>query len=193
LSTAESPPAPSVRYSIDSKASNFTIRAFAGGMLSAFAHSPTIAVQNLHGDVKVSSPLEESGLRLVIPAASLTVTDDISSKDRSEIESKMREEVLDTESYPDIVYESSRMSSVQRLGEGFYSVVLNGALTLHGMTHEQPVPARVTLSGDVLRAAGEFSLRQGDYDIRPVTAAGGTVKLKDELKLSFNISARRQP
>jgi hypothetical protein len=44
----------------------------------------------------------------------------------------------------------------------------------------------------MLRAAGEFSVRQSDYEIRPVSALGGAVKLKDELKLSFDISARKQ-
>jgi hypothetical protein len=46
--------------------------------------------------------------------------------------------------------------------------------------------------GDMLRATGEVSIRQSDYGIEPVSAAGGTIKLKDELKLSFDISARKQ-
>jgi len=58
--------------------------------------------------------------------------------------------------------------------------------------HDQMVAARVTLKGDILRAAGEVSVRLSDYEIRPVTAAGGTIKLKDELKLSFDIAARKQ-
>jgi hypothetical protein len=48
------------------------------------------------------------------------------------------------------------------------------------------------MNGEVLRATGEFSVRQSDYAIRPVSAAAGTVKLKDELKLSFDIFARKQ-
>ena len=59
------------------------------------------------------------------------------------------------------------------------------------MTRAQPVAARVTMKGETLRAAGDFSVRQSDYEIRPVSAAGGTVKLKDELKLSFDIVARK--
>ena len=69
--------------------------------------------------------------------------------------------------------------------------MLNGELTLHGVTLNQAVSARATLKGEMLRAAGEFSVRQTDYEIRPVSAAGGTVKLKDELKFSFDITARK--
>jgi hypothetical protein len=70
--------------------------------------------------------------------------------------------------------------------------MLDGELTLHGVARTQPVSARVSVNGDVLRAMGDFSVRQSDYEIRPVSAVGGTIKLKDELKLSFDISARKQ-
>ncbi len=71
-------------------------------------------------------------------------------------------------------------------------MTLNGQLTLHGVTRNQPLSERVSVTGDLLRAAGEFSVNMSDYEIPPVSAAGGTVKLKDELKLSFNVSARKQ-
>jgi len=77
------------------------------------------------------------------------------------------------------------------MGEALFTIALNGELALHGVTQNQPVSARVTLRGETLRAAGEFSVRQSDYDIKPVSAAGGTVKLKDELKLSFDNTARK--
>ena len=83
------------------------------------------------------------------------------------------------------------VASIQKMGEGLFTVVMNGELSLHGVTRAQPVSARVTLNGDTLRAVGDFSVRQSDYEIKPVSAAGGTVKLKDELKLSFDITARK--
>ena len=168
------------------------MRAFARGMLSAFAHNPTIAILDFEGEVS-SNPeaVEQSSLRMVIHAASLTATDDISEKDRREINRKMHEEVLETDSFPDIAYECSRVSG-SKITEGQKMVTLNGELTLHGVTRSQPVSARVALNGDMLRAAGDFPVRLSDYEIRPITAAGGTIELKDELKLSFDISARKQ-
>ncbi len=44
----------------------------------------------------------------------------------------------------------------------------------------------------MLRANGEFSIRQTDYGIRLVSVAGGTLKLKDELKFTFDIVAQSQ-
>lgn len=192
MSTVGTPQATTVRYSVESKGSTFTVRAFASGMLSAFGHNPTIAIPDFEGEVKwSSSTLEDASVRIVIKAGSLVVTGDISRKDRQEIEQRMHDEVLETDGFPEIVYECPRVSSIQKIGEGVFSVSLNGQLSLHGVTQNQPVSARVTLNVDTLRAAGEFSVRQSDYDIKPVSAAGGTVKLKDELKLSFDIAARK--
>ena len=48
------------------------------------------------------------------------------------------------------------------------------------------------MTGDMLRAFGECSLRQSDYKIRLVSAMGGGLKVKDEVKLSFDLVARKQ-
>jgi hypothetical protein len=69
---------------------------------------------------------------------------------------------------------------------------LNGRLTLHGVTNNQPVIARVAVFGEMLRASGDFMLNQTDYRIKPISVAGGGLKLKNELKASFEIVARRQ-
>jgi polyisoprenoid-binding protein YceI len=184
-------PQTAVRYLIDSNRSTFTVRAFATGLLSAFGHSPTISIPDFEGEILFNpEAVEQSSLRIVIHAASLTVTDDIREKDREEINRAMQQDVLESDSYPDIVYEGSRMTA-SKIGEGQYWGTLNGELTLHGVTRSLPVPVRISLSGDMLRATGEFTVRQSDYEIRPVSAAAGTVKLKDELKFSFDISAHK--
>jgi polyisoprenoid-binding protein YceI len=191
LKPIETPEAATVRYIIDAKGGTFTVRAFATGLLSVLGHNPTIAIPDFDGEILLNSEaVEQSSMRLVMHAASLTDTDDISEKDRTEINRAMHEEVLESDSYPEIVYECSSLTA-SKTGEGQYWVALNGELTLHGVKRAQPVSARVSLNGDKLRAAGDFTVRQSDYEIRPVSAAGGTIRLKDELKLQFDITARK--
>jgi len=181
-----------VRYITEPKGSTFTVKAFAAGLFSAFAHNPTIAIPDLEGGIFLNpDAVEQSSLRLLTHSDSLMVIDDINEKDREEITRRMHHEVLESDSFPDIVYECSRVSA-SKLGDQQYWVALNGELTLHGVTRSLPVTARAWLDGDTLRATGEFAVRMSDYEIRPVNAAGGTIKLKDELKLSFNICARKQ-
>jgi polyisoprenoid-binding protein YceI len=179
-------------YAIDAAASQFTVRVFSGGLLSAFGHSPTIAIRDFSGEAQVNSEdLEQSTLKITIQAASLTVKDDISDKDRHEMERTMHEEVIETAAHPEIVYECSNVASATG-ADGQYSVIFNGDLTLHGVTRSQPVSARVTLNGDSLRAFGNFSLLQTDYHLKLASVAGGALKVKDELKFSFNILARKK-
>jgi polyisoprenoid-binding protein YceI len=181
-----------VHYTADTRASQFTVQVFAGGLLSAFGHSPTIAIRDFSGDAQVNpDDIQHSSLKITIKAESLAVRDDISDKDRREIERAMQQDILETETYPGIVYECSDIAII-KAGEGEYSVSLNGDLTLHGVTRFQAVEARVTLNGDSLRAFGTFSLLQTDYDLKLVSVAGGTLKVKDELKFSFNIVARKK-
>ncbi|HTT21860.1 MAG TPA: YceI family protein [Candidatus Sulfotelmatobacter sp.] len=100
----------------------------------------------------------------------------------------MRGNVLEVEHYPEIRYECLRLSA-STIGEGQYWISLNGDLTLHGVTRGQPVSARVSVRDNILRGSDEFTVRQSGYDIKPVSVAG-VLKVKDELRLSFDIMAR---
>ena len=92
-----------VRYAIDGRISRFTVRAFASGMLSAFGHSPTIAIRDFVGEAQFNpDKLESASLHVTVKTASLTVTDDISDKDRREIEREMQDGVLESVKYPEI-------------------------------------------------------------------------------------------
>ena len=181
-----------LRYVLDKSSSNFTVQAFASGMLSALGHSPTFAIRDFSGEAtwNPNAPAQSS-LRVQIRADSLDVMDDIKSKDRREMESTMNQNVLESAKYPTIVFESTAVSANQ-IGEGRYQVKVNGNLSLHGVTKSLTVPAQLAILGDMFRASGEFSLSQSSYGIQPVSVAGGTLKLKDELKVTFDIVARKQ-
>jgi len=180
------------RYLINPGLSRFTVRAFASGMLSSFGHNPTIAIRGYTGEAVVpSASLQGASIRISIPSDSLEVADDVSQKDRTEIETRMKQEVLETSSYPEIIFESSQITPTV-LGENLYAVSVTGNLTLHGVTRAETITAQVTTAGDVLRAFGECSIQQSNYGIKLVSVAAGALKVKDEVKLTFDLSARKQ-
>ena len=187
------PTRPPSRFVIDAGRSTFTVQAFSTGVLSVFGHNPKIAIRDLQGEVQFAASggkLEDVQLHVRIGAASLQVIDDISDKDRREIQRQMYDEVLEVARFPEIVYECSE-ATASGSGDRYWAT-LNGELTLHGETHPQSVSARVVITGDTLRASGEFSVKQSEYAISPVTVAGGAIKLKDEIKCTFDIVARKQ-
>lgn len=185
------PVAETATYRVNPRESRFVVQAFAEGLLSAFGHNPKFTAREFTGEVHFDRDhLEAAALTFSVKADSLIVTDDISEKDRHEIERTMKEDVLETSRFPEIIFRSQSVVA-DRIYEGFYRVRISGALTLHGATSEQLIDTQVRIVEDGLRAEGESTLKQSDYNIRRVSVAGGTLKVKDEVKLSFLIVAQK--
>ena len=182
-----------VRYRLVPDQSTFTVQAFAEGLLSAFGHDPVIAIREFTGEAQfVPGSFEGAFVKLTINARSLALSGDVKEKDRLEIEQAMREQVLEVEKYPEIVFSSNNIST-SRLAEGRYRARIIGDLALHGVTQKNLwISAEVTVQEDSLRARGDFSLKQRDYGIKPFSAVGGTIKLKNELKFAFDIEGSKR-
>src|ERR1700734_771906 len=194
ISTAAEEPreTDSYHYAMDPRASRFTVQAFATGLLAKMGHNPTIGIRDFSGGMKFNPDnLEASSFHLLIKTASMSVLDDISDKDRREIERLMSQEVLEIAKFPEVVYDASDIS-VTKMADALFSATVKGNLTMHGVTNSQTIPVRVASFGSMLRASGDFSLDQTDYNIKLVSVAGGALKLKNELKFSFEIVARKQ-
>jgi polyisoprenoid-binding protein YceI len=177
------------RYKIDATQSHFTARAFAGGFLSAFAHDHTIAIRDFAGQAEFTyGTVEPASLEMTIKAASLEITDKVSTSDRQKIEGTMRDEVLEIAKYPDISFKSTSVSA-SKTGEGQYQARISGELRLHGVTRPVAMTAQLEFGDKTLRAKGGFAIKQSNFSIKPVSVAGGTIKVKDELKFTFDIVA----
>jgi polyisoprenoid-binding protein YceI len=186
-----SPEISAVHYTIDPASSRFTVRAFAAGLLSGLGHNPVIAIRDFSGEVNFApDDLTKSSVGMTIQAGSFEVQNDVSEKDLREIIRTMNDQVLEVKRFPEIAFESRQVSGM-KLGESLYVVKIETDLFLHGVTRPQTLSANVAPADDKLRAYGEFSIKQSDFKIKLVSVAGGALKLKDELKLSFDIIAKK--
>jgi polyisoprenoid-binding protein YceI len=180
-----------VRYILDPAPSHFTVQAFASGMLSALGHSPTFAVREFTGELRFTpETFADASFHLTVKADALTVTDSVSPKDREEIEGRMRQEVLGTTVYPEVTFQSTEITA-DKVADNWYRLRLKGELGLHGVKKPQQVDAQLRLLDDEMRLSGQCTLLQSAYRIKPVSALGGLIKLKDELKVDFDIVGRK--
>jgi polyisoprenoid-binding protein YceI len=180
------------RYVIDARVSRFTVRVTAGGFLSALGHNPTFAIRDLSGDIVFDPEApEESALRLTVRASSLQLLDDMSEKDKREITRAALEDVLEAETYPEIRFETDSVEQ-RPAAAGRIELLLRGRLTLHGMTQSETLVTRLVSTGDMLRANGDFVLRQTDYGIKPITVAGKMLQVKNELNFAYDIVSRKR-
>jgi len=181
-----------VRYGMDAKVSQFTAHAFASGLAAVVAHNPKFAIRDFSGEAQfVPGTLAEASLHLKIKASSLELMDEVSEYDRGEIMRVTFNEVLETSRFPEIVYSSSNVTATQ-IGENLFGAAIKGKLTLHGITNQVNFTAQVVVGEDTLRGYGNFVVKQTEYGIAIASIAGGTLKMKDELKLAFFIVAKKQ-
>lgn len=183
---------PPIRFAVDAQKSSFTVRVFSGGLLGFAGHDHTIAIRDFSGDVHITpGSIEPASLQLTIRSASLEEVDKrFDEKDRREINKTMREEVLETGKYPEIVFKSTRVTA-KKTADGSYELQIWGDLTLHGVTKSGMIQARLTMEGNVARARGQFPVQLSEYNLKRISFAAGAIKVKDKITLSFDIVARQ--
>jgi len=157
--------------------STITVHVYKSGFLSAFGHNHEIQAPIQSGEVKESGTLS---VELRVDARKLQVLDpEVAEGTRAQIQDTMQgSQVLDVGHFPDIRFQST---SVEPKGPGHW--IVHGNLALHGT--DRPIAVEVDLKGE--KYQGSASLKQTDFGITPVTVAGGTVKVKDEVKIEFEI------
>jgi polyisoprenoid-binding protein YceI len=175
------------RYTFIPARSRFTVQAFATGMLSFLGHSPTFAVGEYSGALAFDqAEPARTALELSIHADSLTLLDRVSAADRTEIETRMQRDVLEVAAFPIIAFHADD-ASASAAGAGRFRLDLGGQLTLHGVTRSYHVEAELVAEGDGIHLRGDDRLAMADFRLKPVSAVGGAITLKDEVKLMFDL------
>jgi polyisoprenoid-binding protein YceI len=178
-------------YSVATNGSTLTIFVGKSGALKGLGHEHIVAVKSFSGEAHIpSNALGGASFALEIDAGSLSVIDEgISDKDRMEIESSMKSKVLDVSRFPKIRFQSDSITNIKPTTNG-QTALLNGHFTLHGVTNQVTVPAAITITPEQLRVSGDVKIKQTDFGIKPYSTAGGTVKVRNELKIRFSVIAK---
>lgn len=165
---------------IDTSQSKLTVFVYKSGLFSGFADDHIIDAPISGGTLSDAPPLSVS---IEVRSADLVVRDPkLSASKRADVQARMvGPDVLDARTYPSIVFDSTGIESI---GADRWNVT--GRLRIHGQT--RAVTFAVTRANG--RYRGLVLLKQRDFGITPISIAGGTVKVKDELKVEFDIGAR---
>ncbi len=160
---------------IDVARSTMTVRVFKTGMFAFAGDNHEIQAPIVSGRVDQGRKTVE----LTVDAKKMKVLDPkMSESKRAQVQEKMLSaEVLDPERYPEIKFQSTDVK-----GSG-QQLTVTGDLTLHGQTH--PVVVMVSVGESGYR--GKATVKQTEFGMKPVTVAGGTVKVKDEVEIEFEI------
>ena len=174
-------------YRLDTNSGDLNVYTFKEGLLSKLAHDLLIDIT----DFKVNLEVPEAGfasgsLELEIQANSLKVicalkdgekTDALKEKDIADIERDMGVKVLHPDKYPTATFCSKTIQEK----DGGYKI--NGDLSLHGVT--KSIDFDIDANGEHIK--GMITLLQKDYGIKPFKAMMGTLKIKNEINIDFDL------
>ena len=175
-------------YALDSSQSKFVARAFAGGLLWFKGKDHLVAVREFTGEAHITpGSITPAALEINAKAASMVETRDVFTEQEKQIINKeLREIVLEPDKYPDINFKSTRVTG-KSTGADRYELKIEGNLTLHGVTRPITIPTEVALTGNDMRARGEFSIERDDFGIKATSAFHGMVRVRNNIKFTFDI------
>jgi polyisoprenoid-binding protein YceI len=165
--------------------SHFRIHVGTAGLFGAFAHNHLIEAEEIMGCATIDSKeITRSSIKLDFPADRIRVIDsNESAKDRADVQKTMESEVLRVTEFPRVTFEST---SVER--QATDRLLIHGNLTIRGRTQRVMIPVIVVaLKDGTYRATGEYKFNQTTFGIKPIKLAGGTVKVKDEVTIEFEL------
>lgn len=160
---------------LDTERSTITVHVFKSGLFSAFADNHIIQAPLSDGSLDDPPHVE-----LVVEAKRMRVLDPgLSPKDRADVQARMLgPEVLDANRFAEIRFHSTSVQGVET-----DRWLIRGDLDLHGQIHQVAVKAALENG----HYKGSTTFRQTEFGITPISIAGGTVKVKDEITIEFDI------
>ncbi len=166
------------REPIDTDHSTITVRVGKTGMFRAFGDDHEIRGIVQQGFVDEGVPAVD----VVVDARELRVLDPrLSPERRDEVQLRMLgADVLDVARFPEIRFTSEQATET---GSGW---TVRGELRLHGQTRT----VTTTVERQRNHYRGTLHVRQTDFGITPIVAAGGAVKVKDDVTIEFDIVAK---
>jgi polyisoprenoid-binding protein YceI len=178
-------------YTLIPERSRFTVQAFATGALATFVHNPIFTIRRFSGTVGFDPEANELSCHIDVQANSLTLTGSMKEEDRQDIERRMFDDVLEVERFPIIVFDSTA-STLTKIVDSWYRGHLDGELQLHGVAKPQQIDMQIRVSDGELKLSGDYSLSLTAHKLKRVTALGGLIQLKDELKFAFELLAQKR-
>jgi polyisoprenoid-binding protein YceI len=132
----------------------------------------------------------QPGLGFPSQLADATVTIDAASLDTGHPErnADMRQDFLEVERFPDIEFHVGELLTPRPTeNPASWDVVLQGKLTVHGITRDVKIPTTVTLAAERVTARGQIHLDMDDFNIRVPRL--WLIPMRSEVLVGFEVVA----
>jgi polyisoprenoid-binding protein YceI len=137
-----------------------------------------------------TATLTVSGDTLQVTATDIAVDTTTIASDRSQRDNRMRNEGLQTDTFPTASFKLTAPVDVpaEALTGAVVDVTLHGDLTLHGVTKTVDIPAKAQFADGQIQIQGAITFPLSDYDITAPNIGGFIVSIADEGTLEFLVT-----
>ncbi len=181
-------------YRVDPQRSRVFLRTGRDGPMKAAGHDHVIASADVEGWVLLSNDPGRSRADLRLPLQQLIVDDPV-YREQFGLEPDLPESAIDgtTRNMQDKVLESNRFpwatASVRMRSMQETQAELGVTLSLHGTSLDYIVPAELTIEPDSIRVSGSMTVQHSDFGLTPFSAAGGLLRVAEDIEIVFEIRA----
>jgi len=178
-------------YRIEPSESQVVVYVYPAGLLSAFGHDHVVSSRQVRGLAVEGTAQAPGRADLYLQVQDLEVdrpelrreagfsAGEFSEKDIDAIREHMLTRVLDAQHHPVVAARLDVPKGATAMLE----------IRLHGRTQAFDVPVEISRPNGDLRATGQMRILQSRFGIEPFNALGGTLKVKDELEIRFEVRA----
>ena len=183
-------------YTIDPLRSRVLVRVGRDGPMKNLGHDHAVASEDLAGYVLFAEDPAASRADIAIPLARLVVDGpgyrahfgldpEVPESAIAGTARNMQDKVLESGLYPWATV-SARFASADTAPAS-----LAVSVTLRGATHEYLVPVDLNVAGDELAVSGSLAIQHGDFALTPFSAAGGLLRVAEQIDVEFTLLAVR--
>jgi polyisoprenoid-binding protein YceI len=190
-------PVTAARYRIRSDLSDVRFLVYRAGPLAQLGHNHVIQAGSIRGEVQLTPEFKASTLHLTLPVADFQVdnsrarreegTDFAAEPNEEAIAGTRRnmlgDKVLDAARYAEVAIESTMITGPA------WEPDITLRIQLHGVEKEVTVPVALSTAPDQLIATASFSIRQSDFDIKPLSVLGGGLQVADAVRIRLRLVA----
>lgn len=178
----------------DPEVSMITVWTASEGLLARAGHDLALLATGWRGSASISG--RQFTVEVGVPARGLRAQGSVEGgrvvplgeREHRDIEATLAgPRVLDAERHAEVRWTGG--GTLPDGGQG--EVRADGRLTLCGTTRALPLAAAVTEQDGAVVVAGEVTLRQSAWDLRPYSAFLGTLRVKDEVQVTWRVVFRR--
>ncbi len=147
-------------------------------------HDWTMDVETIDGEIAIRPGSDGAVPAIERVSVQVPVESIVSDKNR---QNRKTYEALKSNRYPTIFFDANEGEVATE--DGRLAVVARGAVTIAGTRRPVDVQATGTrLDGGAYRFQGEHALRLSDFDVERPSAMLGTIRVGDEIRLTFDVT-----